>query len=701
MAGGCVARRIGRLWFGDVATAGGAPRHLCVATFAIPRRQRRTAGVTFALVSLALCAVMVLSTRSMAASNVAARDGGPALEDLPEPFVPRQPATETDRDRVEAVALFCAGRAHERRQEYARALRCYERALRCDAQSSTIVGATVATAIQLKRIPEAIRYALKAAELPNPDPVLLRGLGGDLAQNGEWSQAIALYEKALAAGGHTKDTASDVLLRMELGRLCCLTEKYKEAADSFARVLYAIDHRDAFALDEPLVRVLLGGKPASSFQLMGECFLRADRPREALSLFEKADAASHDEPLLRFNRARVYLKTGRPADAITDIEAALAGHLDDQAAAPYETLADALAALGRKGELLDRLETLRNANPGNAVLGYYLAAQYEAAGERKKAERLYPELLKIAPTITGYRNLVELYRQDKQFDAMLTVLGEALEKTSTLEVLAAEAQSISGDAQSMAGLVQAARRRLTSDPAGLGYGMRLAVALLSLEAQRYDTASEFFELALAAEQSARRPSESTAGLDAGSTAIARLDRRPSRKAEVLMVWGIGLLSGQRAAEAAKVFQRGIDEKALPADNPAFEFYLAGALALADRPEEALAAAKAAAGKKSDSARYLVRPAWVLYMAKRYDAATRAYRELIGKLDADRTSTETRDVLREARLALSNIAVIQGNVDDAEEWIEQVLDEFPDDDGALNDLGYLWADQNKHLGVPGG
>ena len=34
--------------------------------------------------------------------------------------------------------------------------------------------------------------------------------------------------------------------------------------------------------------------------------------------------------------------------------------------------------------------------------------------------------------------------------------------------------------------------------------------------------------------------------------------------------------------------------------------------------------------------------------------------------------------------------------EAEEWLEQVLDEFPEDIGALNDLGYLWADQNKHL-----
>ncbi len=33
---------------------------------------------------------------------------------------------------------------------------------------------------------------------------------------------------------------------------------------------------------------------------------------------------------------------------------------------------------------------------------------------------------------------------------------------------------------------------------------------------------------------------------------------------------------------------------------------------------------------------------------------------------------------------------------AVEWLEQVLDEFPDDPGANNDLGYLWADQNLHL-----
>ena len=212
---------------------------------------------------------------------------------------------------------------------------------------------------------------------------------------------------------------------------------------------------------------------------------------------------------------------------------------------------------------------------------------------------------------------------------------------------------------------------MKSAPDKFGYGERLAVALLALEAKQYDTAGEFFDAALAA--------------------------KPKKADEAFMVWGVGLLAGDRAAEAAKVFQRAIDAKAAPDDNPIFHFYLAGALAVAGQTDDALAAAKTAAEKKKDSARFRGRPAWVLYFAKRNDEAMKAYRELIDEFDADHESAETRDVMREARMALSNLCVLKGENAQAEEWLEQVLDEFPDDNGAMNDLGFLWADENKNLG----
>jgi Flp pilus assembly protein TadD len=46
--------------------------------------------------------------------------------------------------------------------------------------------------------------------------------------------------------------------------------------------------------------------------------------------------------------------------------------------------------------------------------------------------------------------------------------------------------------------------------------------------------------------------------------------------------------------------------------------------------------------------------------------------------------------------LSNLYVMKHDMPQAVELLEQVLDEYPDDAGANNDLGYLWADENQHL-----
>jgi len=600
---------------------------------------------------------------------VAPAPGPLIIEDVPQPLGSPQPQTEDQRDHREAVAMFAAGRMHERREEDVDALRCYQRALRYDPQSPTVARAIIPVAVRLKRYGEAVRYVLKAVELGDADPLLLRRLGVYLSEENDWSRAVALYEKALAARGKGKETATDVLLRMELGRLYQFTGKYQPAADHFARVLYAIDHPDEFAIDEQFSKALLG-EAGPTYRLMGECFLAAGRPAEARAVFEKANRLAPNKALWQFNLARVDAKTGKPAEALTALEAALAEHLHDEGMAPYETLADVLGSLGKKNELLDRLEKLRAAEPSNAPLGYYLAGQYRAAGKLDKAETLYVPLLKDRPTLAGYRSLVDIYRQAKRFDALLTVMGDMLEKTSVLEALGTEAQTISNDAESMRGIIAAGRNMLKADAAKFSYGKRLAVALLALEAKQYDTASEFFQLTLAT--------------------------KPKQAAEVLMAWGVGLLMADRAAEAAKVFQRGIDEKLLPDDKPTFYFYLAGALAMAERTDEALAAARTAAEKAKDSARFRGRVAWVLYGAKRHDEARKAYEQLLHDFDADHESAETRDVLREARLALSNLAVLKGDLPGAEEWLEQVLDEFPDDDGAMNDLGYLWADQNKNL-----
>jgi tetratricopeptide (TPR) repeat protein len=618
---------------------------------------------------------------AMADSAAASQPPPLILEDPPQPLIPQRPRTEADQDRLEALSLFATARTHERRQQYAQALRLYQRALRCDPGALTVVRAIIPLALRLKRDAEAVRYVLKAAELEEPDPERLQRLGAYLFQTGNLKGAVRLYERALAAQEGAQQTADDVRLRMVAGRLYLAVGEHGKAADCFARVIHALDHPQQYNLDGQIKKQLLD-EPGLTYNLFGECFLLADRLDEAQAAFEKAQQLAPNEGLWQFNQARILARRHQPQQALAALETCYQQHLASEGTAPFELLAEVLADLGKKGELIERLEKLRAEDPKNLPLGYFLAEQYHKAERFGDAEALYRGLIEKAPTPTGYRRLAEIYRKTGRVDALLATLGEVMEKTGLLETFGSEVEAISGDADLMRCLVETARKRYRDKPEQLNFHTRFALALLALEAKQFDTAAEFFNLALEA-----KPDHLPGGAS----------EAPDRwEADVFLTWGLGLLLGERPAEAVQVFQRGIDRQALPEDDPRFYYLLAGALAMDNQTEKALAAARKAIEKKKDVPRSESRVAWILYRAHRYDQALEAYRQLLEKFDADYSSSETRDVLREARLVLSNLCVLKENLAEAEEWLQQVLDEFPDDVGASNDLGYLWADQGKHL-----
>jgi tetratricopeptide (TPR) repeat protein len=494
-------------------------------------------------------------------------------------------------------------------------------------------------------------------------------LGEVLLSRGKLAEAAFVYEQAAATRNDAAPSPADLLLQMELGRIYLLDDKPRKAAECFARVIRGVELPQKLVEPKQLRRMLFSDEPAA-YQMMGDSFLRADRPADAEAAFAKVEELSPQPARRQFNRARLLLKTDRPAEALAAIEAAFAERLTAEDAAPYEILAEILDKLGRKEELLPRLEKMLAAEPDNVHLGGFLAAKCLAADKLEQAESLYRKLLKAKPTTAAWRGLVETLVKAKRTDAVLAALGECIEEFGALETLSDVLPAVPTDAGYAKELAAAARKKLESEPKSLGRGERLAVAVVVQEAKLPDLAAEFFKLAL--------------------------EIKSDRAGEALLIWGLGLMARNRYAEAADVFRRAIDEKALPADNPTFHFYLSGAAALAERPDEALAAARAAAEIAPASPRCLARPAWTLYFAKRHDEARKEYEELLQKFDAERDSAETREVLREARLALSNIAVERGDMPAAEEYLEQVLDEFPDDIGAMNDLGYLWADQNKRL-----
>ena len=583
------------------------------------------------------------------------------------PLVPKVPSTEAHQDLLQAAALFSDGRLNENRGNLSRAMRRYQRTLRYDPNAASAHRSAIALALRLKRYDDAARYAVKINAADLIGPADLRRIGRHLVQTGKWPEALKMYQLALQAIGTDRQTPGTVLLRMEIGRLYFINSQYDEAADKFARVVAAIDSPENYGLDAATVKVL-AGKNGGNYQIFGSAFLQAKRLDAALRAFEKSHQLTANKGLIAYRKAQIAERRGDTKQALEHLNVLFDEKLvakTGQGVVTYALLARLLEKAGAKDQLLGRLEAMHEAEPDNKMLEEYLAGRYLAADQLGKAQKLYTKILSKGKSPRANRALVEIYRRTNKPEKLLEQLGFFAGGTGSPDVIG----SIAGNEKLRGAVIHVAMKRLKDKPDGLDYGAALAAALLAQQAKDSKQAAKLFDAAIA--------------------------KKPDAKAQTLLTWGLGLLMDDAEAEAAKVFQRGIDEKALPKDKPDFYYYLAGALEMQGKTDEALTAAKTAAKVNADNPIFANRVAWVSYHAKRYDEAKAAYRAILKKFD-DRGGARVRDVMRQTRMVLSNIAVQQNDPAAAAEWLEQALDEFPDDIGIFNDLGYLWVDQNIHL-----
>ncbi len=606
----------------------------------------------------------------------------PASE-IDDPVAPLEPLvkrTAAEEDRIRALALFAAGRVAEQKQDYPRALRNYERAFRYDPRAIAPLREIVPLAFNLNRQAEGVRYALIMAEREPTDPVLLERLASYLTEEGDLARALKLCETAASIyqknaqqpGAAAKPKAAQVPLWMELGRLSFLTKKYDQAAHYFGQVYQALEKPQEYGLDARAQKMLLN-KAELAYQLFGESFLEAGRADEAAAAFEKANQLKPDEALAIYNQARVEARRKQPAQALAKLETYLDKHFSSQGTGPYLLLADVLAELGQQDQLIARLEKAHAADLDNVPLSYLLAQKYLQANQLDKAEQTFVDLLgrkSTRPPLEAYQGLIEIHRKLKQPAKLLTDLGDSAGRIGNLSQLGQSVKELIDDAELTKAVVAEAQQQLAADPDKVRYGDRLAAALLAVELKDYTTAGTLFELAAKS--------------------------NPAKASEVYITWGLELFMANQYADAVAVFQRGLNDKILADDNAALHFYLAGALEMSGHTDEALAEARRAAELQKDAPRFVSRTAWIEYHAKRYDAARQSYQALLEKFDDQYDSPEAREVVRDARLVLSNLAVLGNKPAESEEWLEQVLDEFPEDVGAQNDLGYVWADAGKHL-----
>lgn len=618
------------------------------------------------------------------------------LDDPVEPFQPRRERTEEEQDRLAAMSYFGAARMKEKQDDQAGALRLYQRALRRDENALTVLREIIPLSFELGRTDEAMRYAVKIAELDPSDGLLLRRLGLHLTTQGDLDGALKLYEKALEAVPGDKRTGEDLLLLAQMAKLYFANDQHAESADAFEEVIRGLESPEEYELDGRQRRLILQdaaktyevfgdaaglerrNREAMAYAFFGEAFLAAGRPEAAQKAFEKSHELDPDEHDRNFNHARVLAATGKPAEALERLEAFIAAKTGRRGREPYQLLRELLTELGRGEEIEQRLEALQRERPEDGALGYELAEHFYRTDQLDRAAVLYVRLLKEQPSVEGYRRLLLIHRRTSNVDGLLDVLSESLMQVRSFEFLEEEGKPLADDPKLVASLIETARQRIAAAGDEVDPKLLHAAAAIALEGDDVEAAEQFFN--------------------------RLIEARPEASTDVIRQWGLGLLLKDRYAESVEVFRRGLDPAISPNDNPEFQFHLAGALEMLGQTDEALVAARRAAelaeerrGTMGDAYfRIISRVPWIEYHAKRYDDSARSYQELIDRFDRTETGSGAREMLRDARLVLSNISVIQGDLPAAEEWLEQILDEFPDDVSALNDLGYLWADQNKHL-----
>ncbi len=593
----------------------------------------------------------------------------PQFEDPLEVFEPRQAATETEQDRTQAMIFYGMAREAEGRGDSVGALRSFQRALRYDPACTPAARAAVRLAIQLERPDQAVEASLRLSECQEEDRLPLRYVALHLTRQGDWEKAVEIYERTLGIGPREPASDEDVVMMMEMARLCRLIEDNKKAASYFTQALTALDSPRKHNIS-PKVKNDLLGDDGATYQLIGSSFLAAGDVAAAESVFKKAEEAAPSAARTAFNTAAILRHTGRFEEALVQLDACLEAHTEAMGLGPFLLLEETLDELDRGGELLSRIAAWHEKQPDNKVLGYFLAEKSFAGKQFDRAEQLYARLIEKSPTSTAYERLLEIYLSRNDYAKVAEVLSAVVAKTGSLDALGDSLALLTESAAAVDAVISrgdaAASRGDRSDRS-----YTLAAALVSLDAERFDSAERLMKSSIASS--------------------------PDQAENLLLIWGIDLMSADRNQEAVRVFREGVEREGVSDDQRAlFNHYLAGALELGGQTDSALQAAREAVKLDEESAPFHARVAWVLFHADRLEEAAKEYRSLIDRFDGDVQSDLARGAVRQARMVLATMCVEQRRIDEAVEWLEQVLDEFVQDPGALNDLGYLWADENQHL-----
>jgi tetratricopeptide (TPR) repeat protein len=555
----------------------------------------------------------------------------------------------------------------ERAHDLLGAVRCFEEAAALDPDAAPVHKALIPLYVALDRPSDALAASRKTVDLDPGDYETWYILSRQLRSQGNLQEALTALSRARACSGAKDNLEAFVLIAGDLGRLYEETKQYTKAISVLDDLIQLLEKEKPDA------------RPAEIHEQLGQLCARAGKHGRAIVAFEKAQAMLQDQDLLGVRRldyllAGEYCAIGKPAEALRKLDAYLL--TQPSTTEPYELKVRLLKKLGRAGEVVKVLEEAADRDPNNVALKLFLAQQYIRASDNGAGEQLYIKLAKEAPTPDVYRALFGLYQSEQR-------MGDALDQLDRAIEAGVDKEKQSGDAGARARaramitaledhkdlaekLLPAAQARLHSQQA-LQPDTRQFLAVVAARTKRLDLAEELYRSCL---QESITP----------QTEMALYDGL------VRVLWAAG-----KHQAIVDVCRQGLNGDVKDTQRSLFHANLARALVLLGNADEAVAEADEAVQlcDSDDRLRFRLLRVSILETAERLEKAKADCMALLKELNKP-------DEVRQVRYTLSNVYAAAKQYGKSEEQLRLILQEFPDDATANNDLGYLMADQNRNL-----
>jgi tetratricopeptide (TPR) repeat protein len=601
-------------------------------------------------------------------------------------FRPALSAANSHEDnRAKARALYGAALLNSRNNRLLEATRQLEEAWKLDPTAAPVGRALVPLYLTLGRSEDALTISRKILDLDPDDFETWYSYARQLKETGKIREALQAMSQA-ASCSSLKDKPHELAqISYDLGILYQESSNWAKALAAFQQAeAPLLDHHQALVDSGQVTDQQIQAELSRTCEKEAHVCVKLKKFDQAMKAYEKAETIIRENLHDPVRSARLKIELAKTCQSAGRLEKSLAildEYLKTQPpeAEPYRLRISLLTDLGRESEIIPSLRTFADQDKRNLELRLILAEQYaKTKADWNKALEEYEALIRENPGEDAYRGLFDILKKQERVGEILSKLDQAVvaanprDKSPGNPSEAARARSmlqvIRSDPELVKQLIPLAVTR-TRGRQGLDYWTRQFLAVLAARTKQLPAAESFYRSCLEEPQGfgfMRHEHEIYTGL-----------------LEVLYLQG-------KHEEVVEACREGL-KQAQATNRLLFHDWLARTLNRLGKNEEALAEADQAV-QLADEQNLLgckLLHASILASANQNDKAVKECQALL------KGAAKPEDT-HAIRLILYGIYSTAHENDKAEEQLRRILQDFPDDATAHNDLGYLMADQGKNL-----